>query len=159
MKISEFLSYEEAIKSNTAELRGIDNTPTPEHLLNMKHVAQNVFDPVRRHVGGPLYASSFYRSPKLNSAIGGSSKTSQHMKGEAIDIDCDKYGNGTNRDVFNFIMTKLIFDQLIMEYPDALGNPSWVHVSLRRDGNNRREVLVKLRSRYIPFHEYRLGMV
>lgn len=159
MKISEFLTYEEAIKSETAKARGIDNTPTPEHLANMRHVAENIFDPVRRFVGGPLYASSFYRSPKLNAAIGGSSKTSQHMKGEAIDIDCDKYGFGRNREVFNHIITRLIFDQCISEYPDAFGNPSWVHVSLRRDGNNRREVLVKLKNKYIPYHEYRLGMI
>jgi zinc D-Ala-D-Ala carboxypeptidase len=159
MKISEFLTYEEAIASKTAKEKGIDNSPTPEHLLNMKHVAENVFDPVRRFVNGPLYASSFYRSAKLNNAVAGSSKTSQHMKGEAIDIDCDHYGNGTNHDIFKFIISKLAFDQLIMEYPDALGRPSWVHVSLRRDGNNRREVLVKLKDKYIPYSTYRIGMV
>ena len=158
MKISEFLTLEEATKSNTAIAKGIANVPTAEHLANMKHVATEVFDPVRRFVDGPLYASSFYRSPELNTAIGGSSKTSQHMKGEAIDIDCDHYGNSTNKAIFDFILTKLIFDQLILEYPDITGKPSWVHVSLRRDGNNRREVLVKLKTKYIPFSAWRAGM-
>jgi zinc D-Ala-D-Ala carboxypeptidase len=159
MKISEFLTLEEATYSKTAIEKGIANIPTPEHLANMKHVAVEIFDPVRRFAGGPLLASSFYRSPSLNTSIGGSSKTSQHMKGEAVDIDCDHYKNGTNRAVFDFILTKLPFDQLILEYPDTLGNPSWVHASLRRDGNNRREVLVKLKDKYIPFSAWRAGMI
>lgn len=65
------------------------------------------------------------------------------MKGEAIDIDCDTFGHGTNLKVFNFIREHLPFDQLIAEYPDKEGNPSWVHVSLVKDPKkNRRQVLV-----------------
>lgn len=154
---SRYLSYEEAIKSKTAIRLGIDNTPTPEHLANMKYVAREIFDKVREFVKGPLHASSFYRSKALNDAIPGSSKTSQHMKGEAIDIDCDTFGKGTNLDVFFFIKDNLIFDQLIAEYVDVLGNPAWVHVSKSKNGN-RGEVLVKLRSRYIPYSEYKVGM-
>lgn len=159
MKISEFLTYAEAVKSQTAIRHGISNEPTPEHLENMKHVAKNVFDPVRKFVGGPLNASSFYRSPALNNAIGGSSKTSQHMKGEAIDIDCDTFGFGSNIGVFTFIKKYLEFDQLILEYPDSNGNPAWVHVSLRMDGKNRKQILVKLRAKYIPFADWKVGMV
>jgi zinc D-Ala-D-Ala carboxypeptidase len=159
MKISEYLTYSEATKSQTAIRRGIRNDPTEEQLTNMKYVAANVFDPVRRFVNGPLHASSFFRSKALNRAIGGSSKTSQHMKGEAIDIDADTFGYGTNAGIFTFITKYLDFDQVIGEYPDSNGNFAWVHVSLRRDGKNRKEILVKLRSKYIRFSDWKSGMV
>lgn len=155
---SRYLSYEEAIKSKTAIRLGIDNTPTPEHLANMKFVAREVFDKVREYVKGPLHASSFYRSQALNDAVPGSSKTSQHMTGEAIDIDCDTFGHGTNVGVFFFIMNNLIFDQLICEYPNEHGSPAWVHVSKTRH-KNRGEILVKLRDKYINFKDYKVGML
>lgn len=156
--ISKYLSYDEATKSPTALRLGISNEPTPEHLLNMRYVAEEIFDKVREFVGGPLLASSFYRSKALNDAIPGSSKTSQHMTGEAIDIDCDGYQYGTNRAAFDFIRTSLEFDQLIAEYPDKYGTYAWVHVSKKREGRNRKEVLVKLRDKYIPYSTYRVGM-
>lgn len=160
MKISKYLTLAEGIKSQTAIRKGIDNNPDADQLENMKHVATEIFDKVREFVKGPLNASSFFRSKALNSAIGGSSVTSQHMKGEAIDIDCDTFGNGTNLDVFNFIKDNMLFDQLIMEYPTADGKPSWVHVSLvRPPKKNRKQVLVKLKDRYIPYSEYKVGMV
>jgi zinc D-Ala-D-Ala carboxypeptidase len=158
MKISQFLSLEEATKSQTALKLGINNAPTVEQLENMKCVANEIFDPVRKYVGGPLFASSFFRSKQLNDAIPGSSKTSQHMKGEAIDIDCDTFNYGTNVDVFHFIREQLDFDQLIGEYPNVDGDFAWVHVS-KTLGKNRGEVLVKLRSKYIPFSQYKVGMV
>lgn len=156
--ISKYLSYNEAIKSPTAIRLGIDNEPTPEHLENMKYVAKEVFDKVREHISRPLAASSFYRSKALNDAVPGSSKTSQHMTGEAIDIDCDVYKFGTNLEVFDFIRNNLIYDQVINEYPNKFGEPSWVHVSKTKRGN-RGQVLVKLKDRYIDFSEYRVGMV
>lgn len=159
-KISKYLTLAEATYSQTAIAKKIDNTPTPDQIEAMKFVAVNVFDRVREFVGGPLYASSFFRSVKLNKLIGGSSTTSQHMKGEAIDIDCDMFGNGDNLSVFNFILENLKFDQLILEYPNESGMPSWVHVSLCRERHrNRREILVKLKSKYIEFLDYKIGMV
>lgn len=157
--ISKYLSFEEATKSPTALRLGIKNEPDQEQILNMQHVAQEVFDPVREFVGGPLLASSFFRSKELNEAIPGSSKTSQHMTGEAIDIDCDGYQYGSNLAVFDFIRKALDFDQLINEYPDRFGIPAWVHVSKKRVGHNRKEVLVKLKDRYIPYATYKIGMV
>jgi zinc D-Ala-D-Ala carboxypeptidase len=158
--ISKYLSLEECIKSPTAKRLGISNEPTEEHLKAMRYVATNVFDKVRDHVGLPLAASSFYRSQSLNDSVPGSSKTSQHMKGEAIDIDCDVFGNGSNLDVFNFIRENLVFDQLILEYPELNGKPSWVHVSLvDHPKHNRGQILVKLKDRYIPFGEYKVGMI
>lgn len=156
-KISKYLTYNEAIKSPTAKRLGIENEPSPEQLENMKYVAREIFDPVRDFVGGPLHASSFFRSKELNDAVPGSSKTSQHMTGEAIDIDADTYGYGTNAEIFEFIRTGLIFDQVINEYPDKIGNPSWIHVSKRRTGN-RGEVLVKLKEKYIRYKDYKVGM-
>lgn len=159
--ISKHLSYEEATKNPTALRLGIDNTPTEAHILNMRYVAQEIFDPVREFVGGPLLASSFYRSKALNDAVPGSSKTSQHMTGEAVDIDADGYQYGSNAAIFEFILKRLEFDQLILEYPDEHGVPSWVHVSKKRpeNGTNRKQVMVKLKSRYIPYSQYKVGMV
>lgn len=158
MRVSKYLTYEEATKSQTALRKGISNDPNEEQLERMKYVAVNVFDKVREFVGGSLHASSFFRSEALNAAIGGSSTTSQHMKGEAIDIDCDTFGNGTNLDIFNYIKDNLEFDQLIAEYVDKDGMPSWVHVSLKKSGN-RKQVLVKLRKKYIPYDQFKVGMV
>jgi zinc D-Ala-D-Ala carboxypeptidase len=157
--ISKYLTLEEATKSPNAIRLGISNQPNEKELKAMKYTAKNLFDPVRIFVDGPLHASSFFRSQELNDATPGSSKTSQHMKGEAVDIDCDTYGNGKNIDVFHFIKDKLVFDQLILEYPDASGKPSWIHASIVEGGKNRREVLVKLKAKYIPYSQYKVGMV
>jgi zinc D-Ala-D-Ala carboxypeptidase len=157
-KISKYLTYQEGIKSPTAKRLGIDNEPDAEQLENMKYVAKEIFDKVREFVGGPLAATSFFRSKELNDAVPGSSKTSQHMTGQAIDIDADVFGYGTNKDSFDFIRNTLIFDQCINEYPDKFGNPSWVHVSKSKTGN-RGEVLVKLKDRYIKYSDYSIGMI
>lgn len=159
MNISKYLTLDEATKSPNAMRLGIANLPDDKQLANMKHVASEIFDKVRDHVGGPLHASSFFRSKELNDATPGSSATSQHMTGEAIDIDCDTFQNGTNMQVFNFIKTYLLFDQLILEYPDKTGKPSWIHVSRRRLGVNRGQILVKLKAKYIPFSQWSVGMV
>lgn len=158
MRISKYISYSEATKSQTATRLGISNEPNEEQLEAMKYVASKVFDPVREYVNGPLLASSFFRSPELNKAIGGSSKTSQHMKGEAIDIDCDAFGYGNNNQVFDFISKRLEFDQLIGEYPDASGKFAWVHVSLKKEGN-RGQRLVKLKDKYIDYSTWKPGMI
>jgi len=137
MKISEHISLKEALRSNTAKRLGINNTPDEEAMANMKVIAQTVFEPLREHFGEPIYISSFYRSPQLNKAIGGSKK-SQHCKGEAIDID-DVYSKATNADFFNYIKEKLEFDQLIWEFGNN-EQPDWVHVSYNL-GKNRMRIL------------------
>lgn len=143
-RISKYVSYWEAVKSRTASKHGIDNTPNDTQLENMKRVASSIFDYVREKVGGPLFVSSFFRSKALNEKLSGASSTSQHMNGEAIDIDADVFGYGSNRQVFKTILKDLEFDQLIWEHGDEIsdvGNPAWVHVSLDAEGKNRREVL------------------
>ena len=137
--ISKYITYKEATNSQTAIRLGIDNTPDDEQLENMKYVAVNIFDKVREHFNTRLGISSFFRSKALNKAIKGSA-TSQHMLGEAIDIDADIYGKITNMDIFNYIKDNLEFDQLIQEYPKN-GKPSWIHVSLKRNGINRNKII------------------
>lgn len=138
-KISKYCSYEEATKSQTAIRNKIDNKPNTEEINNMKYVASKVFDKVREHFGIPLKVSSFFRCKKLNTAVGGS-VTSQHMTGEAIDIDADG-SSITNAQVFDYIKNNLEFDQLIWEFGNKK-NPAWVHVSLKRSGKNRKQILV-----------------
>lgn len=146
-KISKYISYKEAIKSNTAIKFGIDNTPNRDELKKMRKVAKSIFEPVRTYFNVPIAITSFFRSGKLNKKIGGS-KTSQHRTGEAMDLDADVYNNISNKQIFKYIRDNLIFDQLISEYPDKNGNPSWVHVSYDYKGNNRREILVAYKNKF-----------
>ena len=137
-KISEHISYKEATFSQTATRKDIDNTPNEEVLCRMQAVAENIFEPLRAHVGGPIKINSFYRSINLNVAIGGA-KSSQHTRGEAMDID-DTFGHMSNKDMFEFIKDELDFDQLIWEFGDD-NNPAWLHVSYVSNENNRRRIL------------------
>ena len=148
MKISNHLSLLEVSKSNTASRKGIDNTPHGEHLNNLISTAQNIFEPIRNHFGAPIFVSSGYRSEELNKAIGGAHKiikgeyvaTSQHCKGQALDLDNDAVQYPTNKQIFDYIKDNLNFDQLIWEFGTE-ENPSWVHVSYRADKKNRGQVL------------------
>jgi zinc D-Ala-D-Ala carboxypeptidase len=144
MKISQHLSLSEVTRSETAKRRGISNTPTAEHLENFKLLAEKVFEPIRAHFGVPIHISSGYRSEALNKFIKGSS-SSQHCKGQAIDIDMDGSSSGvTNADIYNFIKDNLNFDQLIWEFGTDK-NPDWVHVSYTKD-KNRKQKLKAVRS-------------
>ena len=136
--ISKHVSYKEGVYSNTAIRRGIDNTPNDEQLNNMELVANEVFEPLRDWVDGPIKINSFFRSPDLNTAIGGSSK-SQHCKGQAIDID-DVFNRATNAEMYHFIKDNLDFDQIIWEFGND-DNPDWVHVSYVSEEGNRRRCL------------------
>lgn len=110
--------------------------PTEEHLANMKKLAINVFQPIRDHFKVPIHISSGYRSLALNKAIKGS-KTSQHVLGQAVDIDVDVSSNGiNNKMIFEFIKNNIDFDQLINEF-----NYSWVHVSYNPNGKQRKQIL------------------
>jgi zinc D-Ala-D-Ala carboxypeptidase len=139
MKLSKNLSLAEVTKSATAKRRLIANEPTEEHIENLKALAENIFQPIREEFMCPIFVSSGYRSEALNEAIGGS-KTSQHSKGEALDLDADVYGVITNADIFHYIEDRLDYDQLIWEFGTE-ENPDWVHVSFKKDGSNRREKL------------------
>ena len=138
--ISAHLSLEECIKSTTASRLGINNMPPQSVINTLKIAAEKVFEPVRLHFGVPIFVSSAYRSPELNKAIGGSS-TSQHMHGEAFDLDMDgKSTKVTNAVIFNYIKDNLVFDQLIWEFGNDT-NPDWVHVSYETTGAQRKQIL------------------
>ena len=145
MKISDNITYAEAIHSNTAKRKGIDNTPTAKQVEVMKLTAEKIFEPLRSWVGGPIKVNSFFRSPELNEKIGGS-KTSQHCKGQAIDID-DVYGYKTNAEMYNWIKENLNFDQMIWEFGTDM-NPNWVHVSYVSDEDNRNRCLKAYKDKY-----------
>ena len=136
--ISKHVSYKEGVYSITATRRGINNDPDDEQLNSMELIAKKVFEPLREYVGGPIKINSFFRSVKLNKAIGGRSN-SQHCKGQAIDID-DTFGVVANSDMYNYIKNNLDFDQLIWEFGDD-ENPNWVHVSYVSKEDNRKRCL------------------
>ena len=136
--ISNHISYKEGVYSTTATRRGIDNTPNDDQLKYMETIAEEVFEPLRTYVGGPIKINSFFRSPELNTAIGGSSK-SQHCKGQAMDID-DTFGRMTNAEMYHWIKDNLDFDQMIWEFGND-DNPDWVHVSYVSAEKNRNRCL------------------
>ena len=142
--ISEHISYKEGVYSITATRRGIDNTPNDEQLKNMELIADEMFEPLRTYVGGPIKINSFFRCPELNTAIGGSGK-SQHCKGQAIDID-DTFGRMTNAEMYHWIKEHLEFDQMIWEFGDD-DNPDWVHISFVSDKDNRNRCLKAYREK------------
>lgn len=153
MKLSKYVSLAEVTRSDTAKRKGIDNSPTAEHLENLKVISEEVFDKVREHFGVPIFISSGYRSAALNKSIGGSA-TSDHNLGKALDLDQDGHGNGvTNMDVFKYIKDNLEFDQLIFEFGTDK-NPDWVHVGYRK-GANRKQVLRAIKeggkTKYVPY--------
>ena len=145
MNLSENLTLAEVIKSSTAKRLGIDNTPTDQHLENLKLVAKHIFQPIREHFNKPINVSSGYRSKALNDATPGSSATSQHCSGEALDLDQDSMNTDvTNKMVFEFIKNNLNFDQLIWEFGTDQ-NPDWVHVSYESTGRQRKQILKAVR--------------
>lgn len=134
-RISKHISYKEAVGSNYAKQKGIKNKPNEEQVENMKLLAEEVFEPLREWVDAPIKVNSMFRSLELNTALKGS-KTSSHMKGEAMDIT--SMGGKSNLEMFHYIKDNLCFDQLIWEFGSE---PKWLHVSYNKD-NNRQQVLV-----------------
>lgn len=132
MEISKHISYDEATKSPTAIRNGISNIPTPGIIHSMETVAKECFEPLREWYGKPIKINSFYRCQVLNRLVGGST-TSQHVKGEAIDLDAGS--KEENKKLFGWCKSNLIFDQLINEY-----DFSWVHISYS-PGQNRNETI------------------
>ena len=131
VRLSKNFTLQEFTKSQTAERRGIDNTPVEGHLENAKALFENVVQPVRDNFGVTVINSG-YRCGDLNYAIGGSN-TSQHCKGQAVDIECP----GTpNYDVAKWIEDNLDFDQLILEfYTPGIPDSGWIHVIYKTEDN------------------------
>ena len=138
MKLTENFSLNELTKSQTAERKGIDNTPSAEHQDNLKSLCEMILQPIRDHFGQVVSVSSGYRSPELCTVIGSSTK-SQHAKGEASDFEI--FGI-SNKELADYIDQNLDYDQLILEYWKGEDEPNsgWVHCSYT-NGNNRKQYL------------------
>ena len=131
-KLTDHFSLEEMIFSETAARHGINNKPSTQIIQNLSELCQFLLEPIRTVAGGPINVTSGYRCPAINSVVGGS-PNSQHMTGEAADINCPVFNPQV---LFRRIReSNLPFDQLIDEFG------SWVHVSYVKPGRNRRELL------------------
>ena len=150
--ISKHISYHEGTYSRTGERRDLDNTPNEDQLKCMKEVAENLFEPLREWVGGPIKINSFFRGEPVNTAIGGSTR-SQHMKGQAMDID-DTFKHKTNAEMYHYIKDNLDFDQMIWEFGDD-ENPNWLHISWVSHRPNRKKLTIakKVNGRTKYVHE------
>ena len=139
MKLSENFSLQELLKSQTALRKGIDNKPAdPSIITNLQVLCEKVLQPVRDHYARPVVINSGYRCPKLNKAIGSSSK-SQHTKGMAADIEIPGV---SNKELAEYIEDNLPFGQLILEFYNGVDpNSGWVHVSYVGDADNRKQTL------------------
>ena len=130
MTLSPNFALREFTRSQTAARRGIDNEPTADVVDRLRILCAEVLQPIRDRFG-IVTINSGYRSPELNTAIGGS-KSSQHMRGEAADIEVA----ADNLELAHWIAANLDFDQLISECYQT-GDPAsgWVHVSYKATGN------------------------
>ena len=145
MQITPHFTLEEFERSGTAARLHIDNRVPAELVPNIRHLCEEVLEPLREHFGEPVYVSSGYRCEELNQAVGGV-PNSQHMRGEAADI-CpiiNGHPDSTSsearkklREWAEWIMDNLHFDQLLREHS---GNSYWLHLSLKRVGENRQQV-------------------
>ena len=138
MKLTENFSLKELTSSQTAERKGIDNTPSAEHQDNLKSLCEMILQPIRDHFGQVVSISSGYRSPELCVAIGRSTQR-QHAKGQASDFEI--FGI-SNKELADYIDQNLDYDQLILEYWKGEDEPNsgWVHCSYT-NGNNRKQYL------------------
>ena len=140
MRLSKNFTLKEFTKSQTAERRGIDNTPNDEHLENAEFLFGNVVQKVRDNFG-PTTINSGYRGPELNEAVGGSKK-SQHCHGQAADIEVPGV---SNYEVAKWITDNCDFDQVILEfYTPGIPDSGWVHVSYKQEGN-RKSILTAMK--------------
>ena len=141
MRLTRNFTYEELRRSDVAERRGINNSPRTKEeekrvIENLKALCMEVLQPLRDFLGKPVVISSGYRCPELNKAVGGV-RNSQHMKGEAADIHVENTEHRLK--IMHFIMDETDFDQVIWERNRA--GTQWVHVSYKREGVNRHQVV------------------
>ena len=131
MNLSANFSLKEMTRSDAATRLGLNNTPDDEAIDNLKTLCDKVLQPVREHFGKSVTVNSAYRSPESNAAVGGS-KTSDHCKGQAADIEIAGIANA---ELAQWIMDNLDYTQLILEfYTQGIPDSGWVHVSY--DPNN-----------------------
>jgi len=127
-KLSRWYTLARLTASETAAEHGIDNTPSPEIIENLKLVARGL-DQVRRTLGFPLEISSGYRCPTLNVAVGGAPR-SQHTEGLAVDFACPRYGTPLEV-ALAVARSNIAYDTVLLEYG------RWVHLSFAREPRRR----------------------
>ena len=126
MQLTNNFSLKELTVSDTATRLGLDNTPNEAVIANLKTLAEKILQPVREHYGKSVKVNSGYRAPEVNAAVGGS-KTSDHCKGQAADIEITGVANG---DLAKYIAENFKFTQVILEfYTQGIPDSGWVHVS------------------------------
>jgi len=131
MNLTANFSLHELTKSETALRLGLDNTPDEAAITSLKLLCEKVLQPVRDHYKKGVKCNSAFRSPESNAAVGGS-KTSDHCKGQAADIEIPGVANA---ELAQWIMDNLEYTQLILEfYTPGIPDSGWVHVSY--DPNN-----------------------
>lgn len=142
MLIGHFLTLAECTKSNTAIKFGIPNIPYADDILAMQKFVEKVYEPLCEKFNCKIPFSSFYRSPSLNKRVSGSSPTSQHCLGEAMDLDFDINPDlkVSNKQLFDYVCNNMEFDQVINEF-----NYSWIHISYSSTGKNRNMILESYR--------------
>tara|TARA_R100001377_G_scaffold53495_1_gene31450 strand:- start:19 stop:480 length:462 start_codon:yes stop_codon:yes gene_type:complete len=143
VRLSDHFTLNEFTKSQTAERKGIANSPNEIHVMAMESLCYNILERVRAAFAKPIIVNSGYRSVALCEAIG-SKSTSQHCDGEAVDIEIQGV---SNYDLAKYIEKELNFDQLILECWDGIEpNSGWVHISYVNDVANRKDVLTYTRA-------------
>ena len=150
MNLTANFSLHELSKSETALRMGFDNTPDEEATENLRLLCEKVLQPVRDHYGKGVKVNSAYRSPESNAAVGGS-KTSDHCKGMAADIEIPGVANA---DLAQWIMDNLDYTQLILEfYTPGIPDSGWVHVSYNPADLRKQELTatkVAGKTQYLP---------
>jgi zinc D-Ala-D-Ala carboxypeptidase len=137
MKLTANFSLEELTKSETALRFGLDNTPNDQELSNLVALCESVLQPIRDHFGKGVKVNSGFRDPEVNAKVGGS-KTSDHCKGMAADIEIPGVANA---DLAQFIVDNMTFRQVILEfYTPGIPDSGWVHVSYDIT-DNKKQVL------------------
>jgi len=145
-KFSEHFTVHEMVRSETAARKGIDNIPPAALIPKLQKLCADILEPVRARFGKPFRPNSGYRSPELNTAVGGSAR-SQHCLAEAVDIEI---AGVSNFELAAWVKENLAFDKLILEcYTPGLPNSGWVHVSYR-ENNNRNQVMTYSNGNYLP---------
>jgi zinc D-Ala-D-Ala carboxypeptidase len=126
MNLTANFSLAEMVKSDTALRHDMDNTPGEAEIENLKRLCEQVLQPVREHFKTGVKVNSGFRHPDVNAKVGGS-KTSDHCKGQAADIEIPGIPNA---DLAKWITENLDFTQVILEfYTQGVPDSGWVHVS------------------------------
>lgn len=133
IQLSRNFTLRDLTRSATADRLGIDNTPPPEVVANLRRLVQQILQPAWDALG-PLTITSGYRSPQLNAAVGGV-PNSDHLSGYAADVVPVNVGT---RRFAEWVVDNVPFDQVILEF-GTLQNPAWIHASA--DPSNRRQII------------------